>query len=73
MKTRTCPLCEEAVSTLERERRRLPFGLIVRDITDDPSLMAKHRDEVPVVFVDGKKRFFGRVDMVLFRRILNAR
>lgn len=70
LKTRTCPLCEEARHVLDKERARAGFRLEVRDITDDPELMARHGVEVPVVFVDGVKRFFGRVDPVLLRRLL---
>ena len=52
------------------EARRKPFVLTVRDISDDPELLALHGLEVPVVFIDGRKRFFGHVDPVLFRRAL---
>jgi hypothetical protein len=44
----------------------------VRDITNDPALLAEHGLEVPVVFIDGRKRFFGRVDPVLLRRALGS-
>lgn len=69
LKTRTCPLCEEAVHVLKKEQERSGFELRVRDITDAPELLAVHRDEVPVVFVDGIKRFIGRVDPTLLRRL----
>ncbi|HYC77123.1 MAG TPA: glutaredoxin family protein [Planctomycetota bacterium] len=69
-RTRTCPLCDEALEILERARRRARFALDVHDVTDDPSKLAEHRLEVPVVFVDGRKRFMGRVDPVLLKRLL---
>jgi glutaredoxin len=71
LKTRTCPLCEEAVDLIRREKLRATFGLEIRDITDDAAAMRAHGLEVPVVFVDGVKRFFGRVDATLFRRLVD--
>ena len=41
------------------------------DITESPKLEALYGHEVPVVLIDGKKRFIGQVDAVLLRRILD--
>jgi hypothetical protein len=68
-----CHLCDLALDLLRAEARRTPFTLTVRDITNDPALLAEHGLEVPVVFVDGKKRFFGKVDPVLLRRAVARR
>jgi glutaredoxin len=68
-----CPLCDEALAVLGAELRRTRFELEVRDITNDPELLAVHGNEVPVVFIDGRKRFFGHVDPVLFRRAVEGR
>jgi glutaredoxin len=70
-KSRTCPLCDEALELLEQERVRRPFGLEIVDIASDPELQRLYGIEVPVVHVDGIKRFFGRVDPVLFRRLID--
>ena len=59
-----------ALDLLRAEGRRARFTLTVRDITNDPALLAEHGLEVPVVFIDGRKRFFGKVDPVLLRRAL---
>ena len=72
-KTRTCPLCEEALHVVAKERSRAGFRLEVLDISDDTELLSRHGVEVPVVFVDGVKRFFGRVDPVLLRRLIDRR
>jgi glutaredoxin len=66
-----CHLCDLALDLLHAEGRRARFTLTVRDITDDPALLAEHGLEVPVVFIDGRKRFFGKVDPVLLRRALS--
>lgn len=57
-----CPLCDEAREALEAALRAVPAELETRKLEDDPALAAAHRDEVPVVFIDGAKRFFGRVE-----------
>jgi len=68
VKTRTCPLCEEALTELHRRRGRLGLTIRTHDITDEPALMEAYGHEVPVVFVAGRKRFFGAVDPVLLAR-----
>jgi glutaredoxin len=68
-----CHLCDLALDLLRAEGRRARFTLTVRDITNDPALLAEHGFEVPVVFIDGKKRFFGKVDPVMLRRALAGR
>lgn len=61
-----CQLCDEAKALLERH------GLTPRliDIDADPALKDRYTDCVPVVMIDGKERFRGRVDEVLLRRLL---
>jgi glutaredoxin len=71
-KKERCPLCDEALAVIQAEARRTRFELTVRDITHDPALLAEHGLEVPVVFVDGRKRFFGHVDPAMFRRALRG-
>ncbi len=43
------------------------------DIDHDPELQARYNECVPVVFLDGKERFRGRIDGVLLRRLLARR
>ena len=61
-----CCLCDEAKALLEKH------GLAVReiDIDADPVLHSRYTDCVPVVFIEGRERFRGRVDERLLRRIL---
>jgi glutaredoxin len=67
-----CHLCDVALELLESERKNSPFTLGVRDITNDPILLEQYGTEVPVVFIDGRKRFFGKVDPMLLRRALGG-
>lgn len=61
-----CPLCEEAREVLQRH------GLQPRMIDIDPvdELRERFTNCVPVVVIDGKERFRGRVNEVLLRRLL---
>lgn len=64
-----CHLCDDAKALLVRH------GLAVTEIDIDtqPDLQARYDTCVPVVTIDGKERFRGRVDEVLLRRLLRAR
>ena len=61
-----CHLCEDA------ERTLLAHGLqpSILDIDTVPELRERFDTCVPVVEIDGKIRFRGRVDEVLLRRIV---
>ncbi len=62
-----CHLCEEAEALLQRH------GLQPRliDIDADPQLTLQFTNCVPVVEIDGKVRFRGRVQEILLRRLLH--
>jgi len=72
LKTRTCPLCDDALLSLRRQGPALSLLLRVEDITDSPALMDAYGHQVPVVFVGGIKRFFGRVERGLLLREVEA-
>ncbi|MCA9208708.1 MAG: glutaredoxin family protein [Planctomycetales bacterium] len=61
-----CHLCDDAEMVLRA------YGLIPNrvDIDDDPLLRERFTTCVPVVEIDGKVRFRGRVNPVLLRRLL---
>jgi hypothetical protein len=67
-----CHLCDDAAAELARARRRYRFPLQTIDVDGDPELAARYGLEVPVVTVNGKLRFRGRVNPVLLRRLLAA-
>ncbi|MBI4317441.1 MAG: glutaredoxin family protein [Chloroflexi bacterium] len=56
-----CCLCDEAKNILERARQKVPFELEVVDIDSDPGLFSRYQEEVPVIFVAGRKAFKYRV------------
>lgn len=61
---RECHLCDVAKDTIERlaSEFRLPLAIEVIDIDTDPVLHDLYTNEVPVIFVDGRKAFKYRVD-----------
>ena len=67
-----CHLCDEALARLRKHRRRYRLRIEVVDIAGDLQLERDYGEIIPVVTVDGKVRFKGRVDEVLLRRLLRA-
>ncbi len=63
-----CHLCDDAHALLKKH------GLAVetRDIDQNPILQKKYDHCVPVVTINGKERFRGRVNEVLLARILRS-
>lgn len=65
-----CGLCDEARSLLALYREHLP-PLVEVDIDADPQLVKQFGTCVPVVEIDGRVRFRGRVSEVLLRRLID--
>ena len=65
-----CCLCDVAKDVLVAARRDQVFDLAVIDISESPELMQKYGEEIPVVFIDGRKAFKYRVDPAEFLRKL---
>ncbi len=65
---RGCCLCDQAKQLLERH------GLTVQevDIDNDERLRDKYTECVPVVVIDGRERFRGRVNERLLVRLLRS-
>ncbi|MFN2627760.1 MAG: glutaredoxin family protein [Gaiellaceae bacterium] len=62
-----CHLCDRARAVLARLRRELEFDLREVDITGVPELEAEHREWIPVVEIDGRRRFTYYVQPEAFR------
>ena len=68
-----CHLCDAAKDLLDRERALLGFDLRVVDISGDDDLEREYREQIPVVFVAGRKAFKYRVEpLELARRVTSA-
>jgi glutaredoxin len=63
-----CHLCDDAAALLARHGLR--FETV--DIDADPLLRARYNECVPVIVIDGRERFRGRVDPLLLKRLIDA-
>jgi glutaredoxin len=52
-----CCLCDDVKETLEVLLASHAFTLRVVNILDDPEAYQKFKEEIPVVFINGKKAF----------------
>jgi glutaredoxin len=68
-----CHLCEVVKETLERLQKEADFNWREVDIDADAELRQKYTDEVPVVFIDGRKAFKYRMGEHEFLRVLAGR
>jgi glutaredoxin len=63
-----CHLCERALAQVRALRDELGFDLQEVDITGDEALELTHREWLPVVEIDGRRRFSYHVQVDAFRR-----
>jgi len=68
-----CHLCDIVKETLTRVQGEADFQWREVDIDADPQLRETYNDEVPVVFIDGRKAFKYRMDGRQFLRSLAER
>lgn len=66
-----CMLCDEAAGVLDAYRPYLPDVRKV-DITENPALQTQYGTCIPVVEIDGRKRFTGQINEVLLRRLIEG-
>jgi glutaredoxin len=63
-----CHLCERALEQVRALRNELGFELREVDISGDPALETAHREWLPVVEIDGRRRFTYHIQAEPFRR-----
>jgi glutaredoxin len=63
-----CHLCERAVEQVQQFQQELGFELELVDISGDAALEAEYREWLPVVEIDGRRRFTYFVQPEPFRR-----
>jgi glutaredoxin len=68
-----CHLCDIVKETLKQVRGEADFEWREVDIDGDPELRQKYNDEVPVVFIDGRKAFKYHMEARQFLRALAGR
>ena len=50
-----CHLCDRAKEVIERCRNKADFTVEVLDISQDPELFERYRNDIPVILLDGKE------------------
>jgi glutaredoxin len=69
-----CCLCDEMKTIIREVALTIPLELEEIDVDDSATLRAKFSDEVPVLFIDGRKAFKHRVtENALARRLSKNR
>ncbi len=67
-----CGCCHNALDLLKDYKGRYGFIIDVIDVDSDPVLAERHGLEVPVVTLNDKVRFKGKVNPALLDRLLLA-
>ena len=67
-----CHLCERALEQVRALRDELGFDLREVLIDGDPELESKYREWIPVVEIDGRRRFTYFVQEDAFRRAVHG-
>ena len=65
-----CHLCEIVKESLVKLHKRGGFDWRDVDVDSDPNLRRQYNDQVPVVFINGRKAFKYRMDEQEFLRKL---
>jgi glutaredoxin len=65
-----CCLCERVKAQLTKLREKHSFELRELNILDDPEIYEQFKEEIPVVFVNGRKAFKYRLDERKFIRMI---
>lgn len=68
-----CHLCEVMKESLVKLSKRTTFNWEQIDVDSSPELKRRFTDEVPVVFINGRKAFKYRMDEKEFLKKLAAR
>ena len=50
-----CHLCDHAKEVVEHCRQNVDFALEVIDISQNPELLERYRNDIPVILLDGQE------------------
>jgi len=67
-----CCLCDTVKAQLAKLRATQPFELREVNILEDGAAFAKFQEEIPVVFINGRKAFKYHLDEKVFLRRLKS-
>ncbi len=55
-------MCDGAKTILLKIQKQIPFEFVEVDITLDETIFEEFKEQIPVVFINGRKAFKFRVD-----------
>jgi glutaredoxin len=67
-----CHLCEDVQRMLRELAADYDFEVEVRDVDDDSELAVAYGDKVPVIVHANRARLWGRIKLVMLRRLLDG-
>jgi glutaredoxin len=50
-----CHLCDRAKEVIDRCRAKVEFAIEIVDISQNPELLERYRDDIPVILLDGNE------------------
>ena len=50
-----CHLCDRAKEVIQRCRLKVDFAVEIIDISQNPELLQRYRDDIPVILLDGNE------------------
>ena len=65
-----CHLCDDAREIIKRVTAELGVQWQEHSIDEDPELVRRYAEQIPVTFVDGRRHDFWRVDEARLRAAL---
>lgn len=68
-----CGLCEAARDVVERVTASLGLRWRETSVADEPELLERFAEELPVLLIDGVQRDFWTIDEDRLRRLLDGR
>jgi len=66
-----CCLCDDVKEVLKKVQSDISFEIVKVDITKDSKLFEEYKEQIPVVFINGKKAFKYRMSEGELRKKLN--
>lgn len=67
---RACVMCEEARDVISRVGEEIPFMFKEVDIRTSEDLLRRYKEDIPTIFINGKKAFKFKVDESEFRKLV---
>jgi glutaredoxin len=66
--SKVCVMCIEAIEVINKVKEDIPFNFREVDIRNDEDLLRRYKDDIPTIFINGKKAFKFKVDESEFRK-----